>query len=274
MFKTLLRPHVTEVYPFGTRLSFSIRQKLLQGIVSTGIKNVEIGSLNTLKDPHCNQLVKDSSDYLKRNLAQEVSIHCSSTKDLNHFLQLRKSLEPSSLAVNTVILNLYAPVAFNAHDQATAFKNFQDIGMMAKLNHLKVKAQIHFAFVCPYEGQVSPTLVAYLTQRFKLQVGANTVVFTDLTGHCKPQNITDLLSEVLPIYPASNIGIQFSDSLLLKDNLKVCFQNNVYRFQTSLLGHRGIVSTDKMTYILRNEGFDMNIDDWLVSLSDELTELK
>jgi hydroxymethylglutaryl-CoA lyase len=88
---------------------------------------------------------------------------------------------------------------------------YADICARALASGLRVRGYLSTAFGCPYEGAVSPSRVADLSERL-LQMGVFEVAVSDTIGIAHPAQVAQVLEPILSRIPVERIALHFHDT--------------------------------------------------------------
>jgi hydroxymethylglutaryl-CoA lyase len=88
---------------------------------------------------------------------------------------------------------------------------YADICARALASGLRVRGYLSTAFGCPYEGAVSPSRVADLSERL-LQMGVFEVAVSDTIGIAHPDQVAQVLEPILSRMPVERIALHFHDT--------------------------------------------------------------
>lgn len=76
---------------------------------------------------------------------------------------------------------------------------------------LWVRAYVSTAFVCPYEGMITPAQVTPVVQDL-LAMGVDEISLGDTIGHATPDSVARLTETLLPILPIPRMAYHFHDT--------------------------------------------------------------
>ena len=134
---------------------------------------------------------------------------------------------------------------------------------------LWVRAYVSTAFVCPYEGLITPAQVAAVVQEL-LALGVDEISIGDTIGHATPDSVARLTEALLPILPLPQMAYHFHDTRgTALANVLMALQYGVAIFDSAAGGVGGcpfapgaagnLASEDLLT-MLQGMGIDTGID--------------
>ena len=131
------------------------------------------------------------------------------------------------------------------------------------------RAYISTATHCPFEGEQDPDWVAHLTETL-LEWGADTVYLGDTIGKATPAHIERLLTDVLKVASANQIGVHLHDTYgQALANTVVALDHGIALMDTSAgglggcpyaPGATGNLATEDLLYLLDGLGIEHGID--------------
>ena len=118
--------------------------------------------------------------------------------------------------------------------------------MLSKLdsgNKHHIKGYISCIGDCPFEGNVNVENVVITIKKFE-ELGVDEVCIADTIGTLRPEKLNNILKESKKFYDHSKLSLHLHTENELttnvwKENLKVSINNDVFKFDTSLLGIGG-----------------------------------
>lgn len=88
---------------------------------------------------------------------------------------------------------------------------FDDVIPHARAAGVAVRAYVSTVFGCPYEGDVAPAATVALMRQLR-DMGVYQVSLGDTIGVANPQQVEDVLGQVLAVAPAPEIAVHFHDT--------------------------------------------------------------
>ena len=134
---------------------------------------------------------------------------------------------------------------------------------------MAVRGYVSTAFVCPYEGLITPAQVAPVVQEL-LALGVDEISLGDTIGHATPDSVARLTEALLPILPLPRMAYHFHDTRgTALANVLMALQYGVSIFDSAAGGVGGcpfapgaagnLASEDLLT-MLQGMGIETGID--------------
>jgi hydroxymethylglutaryl-CoA lyase len=149
-----------------------------------------------------------------------------------------------------------------------SFTTYRHVCDAARAAGLRVRGYLSTAFGCPYEGAVSPAVVAALTARL-IDLGVFEVAVSDTIGIAHPGQIPGVLEAVLARVPVDRIALHFHDTRgTALANVMASLEFGVATFDASAgglggcpyaPGAAGNLATDDLIYMLNGLGADTGV---------------
>jgi hydroxymethylglutaryl-CoA lyase len=122
---------------------------------------------------------------------------------------------------------------------------------------------------CPYEGAVSPKVVADLSKRL-LDMGCYEISLGDTIGVGTPGTISKMLDEVIKVAPVKKLAVHTHDTYgQALANILCSLDYGIRTFDSSIAGlggcpyapgAKGNVATEDVVYMLHGSGYDTGIN--------------
>jgi hydroxymethylglutaryl-CoA lyase len=149
-----------------------------------------------------------------------------------------------------------------------SFATYRQVTDAALAAGLRVRGYLSTAFGCPYEGPVSPTVVATLTARL-IELGVFEVAVSDTIGIAHPGQIPAVLEAVLARVPVGRLALHFHDTRgTALANVMASLDFGVATFDASAgglggcpyaPGAAGNLATDDLIYMLNGMGAETGV---------------
>lgn len=150
-----------------------------------------------------------------------------------------------------------------------SIERFLPVMELAKQDGMPVRGYVSCVAGCPYEGDVSPEMVANVTQRL-FELGCYEVSLGDTIGAGNPDTITAMLDAVLSVTSADKIAGHYHDTNhKALDNINASLDKGIRTFDSAIgglggcpyaPGAKGNVSTSAVVQLLHEKGFETGID--------------
>ncbi|MBP2279296.1 hydroxymethylglutaryl-CoA lyase [Psychrobacter sp. PL15] len=158
---------------------------------------------------------------------------------------------------------------------------FAPVAAAAKAQGIKVRGVISCTVGCPYEGDIDPSQVAYVTKRL-VEIGAEQIGIADTIGVGTPLKVQRALQAALEYVDIAAISGHFHDTYgQALSNTLAALQMGVREFDTSVAGLGGCpyakgatgnVATEDVVYMLHGMGIRTGIDlEKLVSAGERIS---
>jgi len=149
-----------------------------------------------------------------------------------------------------------------------SFATYRQVCDAARAAGLRVRGYLSTAFGCPYEGAVSPTVVATLAARL-IDLGVFEVAVSDTIGIAHPGQIPAVLEAVLARVPVDRIALHFHDTRgTALANVMASLEFDIATFDASAgglggcpyaPGAAGNLATDDLIYMLDGLGAETGV---------------
>ncbi|MGP4788026.1 hydroxymethylglutaryl-CoA lyase [Psychrobacter sp. 1Y11] len=163
-----------------------------------------------------------------------------------------------------------------------SIERFAPVAAAAKAQGIKVRGVISCTVGCPYEGEIDPSQVAYVTKRL-VEIGAEQIGIADTIGVGTPIKVKKALQAALEYIDIEHISGHFHDTYgQALSNTLAALEMGVSEFDTSVAGLGGCpyakgatgnVATEDVVYMLHGMGIKTGIDlDKLVVAGERISE--
>lgn len=150
-----------------------------------------------------------------------------------------------------------------------SIERFAPVAAAAKAQGIKVRGVISCTVGCPYEGEIDPKQVAYVTKRL-VDIGAEQIGIADTIGVGTPIKVQRALQAALEYIDIAALSGHFHDTYgQALSNTLAALQLGVSEFDTSVAGLGGCpyakgatgnVATEDVVYMLHGMGISTGID--------------
>jgi hypothetical protein len=174
---------------------------------------------------------------------KKVSVNVHNISDISTCVEFRSK-------VKEVVVNYCVPSSF-----VTDRVKCKALSEIAKSQGFQVKAQLHFAFSCPYEGVLSPDQTMDAMTYCQNEIGSDSIMLNDTANGAEMIDYYCFLYRCAGRFDMKNVGVQFGGARDLKENLDMFLNAGVRNFQGSVFGSDHFaVGTDKLCYTLESMG--------------------
>jgi hydroxymethylglutaryl-CoA lyase len=149
-----------------------------------------------------------------------------------------------------------------------SFATYRQVCDAARAAGLRVRGYLSTAFGCPYEGAVSPAVVATLTARL-IDLGVFEVAVSDTIGIAHPGQVPGVLQAVLARVPVERVALHFHDTRgTALANVMASLEFGIATFDSSAgglggcpyaPGAAGNLATDDLIYMLNGLGAETGV---------------
>jgi hydroxymethylglutaryl-CoA lyase len=120
-----------------------------------------------------------------------------------------------------------------------SLERFAPVFARARTEGLWVRGYISMAFVCPFEGEITPSATAELAARL-LEMGSDEVCLADTIGSATTDRTAAVLDTTLPLVPAERLALHMHDTYgKAVDNIDVAYEHGVRVFDAAAGGLGG-----------------------------------
>ncbi len=163
-----------------------------------------------------------------------------------------------------------------------SIERFAPVAAAAKAQGIKVRGVISCTVGCPYEGEIDPSQVSYVTKRL-VEIGAEQIGIADTIGVGTPIKVKKALQAALQYIDIEHVSGHFHDTYgQALSNTLAALEMGVSEFDTSVAGLGGCpyakgatgnVATEDVVYMLHGMGIDTGIDlEKLVVAGERISE--
>ncbi len=257
-------------------IHFEQRLELLNRLVQSGFKSIEVGSC--VSPRWVPQMDKSTDLYAALEKPEQVSFSLlvPNIKGLEAALQVGCK----EIAVFTAASESFAHKNINCSIDES-FVRFEPIFALAKQHNIKVRGYVSCVVDCPYEGAIDPQKVAMTAKRL-FDLGCYEISLGETIGTATPIRVRQMLQACLDVIPAECIAGHFHDTYgMAIANIAESLNQGIRIFDSSIAGLGGCpyakgatgnVATEDVVYLLEQSGFQTGIDiSVLLSAGDFIT---
>jgi hydroxymethylglutaryl-CoA lyase len=146
---------------------------------------------------------------------------------------------------------------------------FKEVIKQAKMQGLNVRGYVSCVLGCPYEGEISPSQVAYVANAL-FEAGCYEISLGDTIGVGTPHKATKMLKECTRLIPIEHLSVHFHDTYgQALANIYACLQEGVQVIDSAIAGLGGCpyakgasgnVATEDVLYLLQGLNLKTGID--------------
>lgn len=160
-----------------------------------------------------------------------------------------------------------------------SIQRFIPVLALAKQHNVRVRGYISCALGCPYEGNIHPDKVRFVTQKL-LDLGVDEICLGDTIGVGTPKQTKILLHEILTLLSVSKLAMHFHDTYgQAIANIFAALECGVNQFDSSVAGLGGCpyaggasgnVATEDVLYLMHGLGIQTGVDIFKVVSAGEM----
>ena len=236
--------------------------KIADALLAAGVDHLEATSF---AHPKWVPQMADAEAIMTRLPKGEGRVYSALT--MNH---LGQSGSPVTRSVGVVIT---ATDTFNRKNINMSFDEALveciEIIERARTDGRHVRGYIGAAFVCPYEGRVSPDVVLDIAEKFA-DAGVDELGVADTIGAANPSQVKSMMVSMVNNFGADRVGLHLHDTQgLAVANSWAALEAGIRRFDSSIgglggcpfaPGAKGNVATEDLVHLFEGCGFDTGID--------------
>lgn len=256
-----------------------IKFELIEGLIDAGIKKLEATSFVS---PKWVPQMGDNSELMQLiNQARHPEV-CYSVLTPN----MRGFEGALKFAADEVVIFGSASETFSQKNINCSIdesiERFAPVAAAAKAAGIKVRGVISCAVGCPYEGEIAPSQVAYVTKRL-VDIGAEHIGIADTIGVGTPIKVQNALKAAMQYIDVKDISGHFHDTYgQALANILTSLSLGVAQYDTSVAGLGGCpyakgatgnVATEDVVYMLHGMGIDTGVDlDKLIHVGQRISD--
>lgn len=164
-----------------------------------------------------------------------------------------------------------------------SLQRFTPVVRRAKAEGFWVRGYLSMAFVCPFEGRISPTQTSDLAGRL-LELGCDEICLADTIGSATPDQVGSTLDATVRQVPAQSLALHMHDTYgRAVDNIDIGYEAGIRVFDSAAgglggcpfaPGAAGNLSTQRLLHHLDRRGIPHGVDSQAVQRAlDELFSL-
>jgi len=152
---------------------------------------------------------------------------------------------------------------------AESIERFRPVMAMATAAGVSVRGYLSTAFVCPYEGDITPSAAGNVVRQL-FDLGVDEVSIGDTIGAASPRQVHELLDELADDIDPAHLAMHFHDTRgTALTNVLASLERGISIFDASAgglggcpfaPGATGNLATEDLVYFLERMGIDSGID--------------
>ncbi len=244
----------------------AVKQALIEDLIAAGVKKIETTSFVS---PKWVPQMGDNSDLMTALMPSRsndviYSVLVPNMRGFENAIVHR----PDEVVIFASASETFSQKNINCSiDESIA--RFAPVAAAAKAQGIKVRGVISCTVGCPYEGEIDPSQVAYVTKRL-VAIGAEQIGIADTIGVGTPIKVKKALQAALEYIDIEHISGHFHDTYgQALSNTLAALEMGVNEFDTSVAGLGGCpyakgatgnVATEDVVYMLHGMGIYTGID--------------
>ena len=216
----------------------------------------------------------DASEVMKGITRKDEIKYTVLTPNLKGY-QLAKSAQANEIAIFAAASESFSQKNINCSIDES-IRRFEAVIDQANKDRVPVRGYISCVVNCPYEGEVTPNIVANVAEKL-FALGCYEVSLGDTTGKGTPYTIGVMLDNVLKIAAPNKFAGHYHDTNhRALENIEVSLEKGIRRFDSAIgglggcpyaPGAKGNVDTSEVVKLLKQKGFYTGIDEDRLNLA-------
>ncbi|MBM3230025.1 hydroxymethylglutaryl-CoA lyase, partial [Candidatus Parvarchaeota archaeon] len=244
-------------------LSVADRAAWIRELAKSGVDEIEVGAFVSPK--WVPQMVDSDKVFaLVKDLQPQIKLTCLVPNEQG--MQQAVAAGVKRVAIFTAASETFTQKNINC-SIAESFARFVPVLKLAQKNSIEVRGYISTAFVCPYDGVISPEKTQIVLQRF-LDLGVSEISIGDTIGKATPQSVAALMALLQPMVQNHKVDLamHFHDTYgMAIANVAESLRWDVRHFDASAgglggcpyaKGASGNVATEDLLYFLQAMGYE------------------
>ncbi len=248
----------------GKTLSVDERLQLIEGLLNSGIRHIEVGSFVS---PRAVPQMAGTGELFGRLSLRNEATYSALVPNLRGY-EFARAAGACSIAVVLSATETMNQRNINMSlEQTTAV--CAELMQRAREDGIESRAYVAVAFECPFEGLTSPAVVELLTRRM-FDAGAGKVIVADTIGAANPRSVQRVLERLTDLDAASRLSCHFHDTRgMALANVLAALEFDVREFDSSIgglggcpfsPGASGNLATEDLVLMLQSMGLYTGID--------------
>ena len=252
--------NVKEFIPTEKKLEF------IDALLSTGIRELEVTSFVSPKAiPQMSDATEVAKAVKRRHPETELTALVPNLRGAQN-----------AIAAGVDVLSIVFSCS-ESHNMANIRRTVQqsldgldDIIALAKENGTKVCVSLTTAFMCPFEGRISPSRVVDIVEKVRAKSGVEMMTLAETIGTCPQREFTETLKAVKPSLEGMPTYLHIHNTYgFAMMNTKCALDEGFNKFDTATgglggcpfaPGAAGNAATEDIVYMLESMGVKTGID--------------
>lgn len=241
----------------------SVKVELIERLVSTGIRHIEATSF---VNPKWIPQLADAVDVLNQLHREDDVVYSALVPNLKGLERARQT------GIREIAVFMSASESHNKSNINKTIEEtypvLQEVVEAAIAEGMRVRGYVSTAFGCPYEGEVSLSAVARVTEKL-LRMGVYEVSIGDTIGVGTPGRVKERFISLIEQFGAARLAGHFHDTRgtgLV--NVYAALEAGIRTFDSSIAGLGGCpyapgasgnISTEDLVYMLHGMGIETGV---------------
>ena len=256
-----------------------IKFELIEGLIDAGINKLEATSFVS---PKWVPLMGDNSELMQLiNQSRKPEVCYSALTPNMRGFENALAFSPDEVVIFGSASETFSQKNINCSIDES-IERFAPVAAAAKEAGIKVRGVISCTVGCPYEGEIAPSQVAYVTKRL-VEIGAEHIGVADTIGVGTPIKVQNALKAAMDYIDVKDISGHFHDTYgQALANILTSLSLGVAQYDTSVAGLGGCpyakgatgnVATEDVVYMLHGMGIETGVDlDKLVYVGQQISD--
>lgn len=256
-----------------------IKFELIEGLIDAGINKLEATSFVS---PKWVPQMGDNSELMQLiNQSRQPEVCYSVLTPNMRGFENALAFSPDEVVIFGSASETFSQKNINCSIDES-IERFAPVAAAAKEAGIKVRGVISCTVGCPYEGEIAPSQVAYVTKRL-VEIGAEHIGVADTIGVGTPIKVQNALKAAMDYIDVKDISGHFHDTYgQALANILTSLSLGVAQYDTSVAGLGGCpyakgatgnVATEDVVYMLHGMGIETGVDlDKLVYVGQQISD--
>lgn len=256
-----------------------IKFELIEGLIDAGINKLEATSFVS---PKWVPQMGDNSELMQLiNQSRQPEVCYSVLTPNMRGFENALAFSPDEVVIFGSASETFSQKNINCSIDES-IERFAPVAAAAKDAGIKVRGVISCTVGCPYEGEIAPSQVAYVTKRL-VEIGAEHIGVADTIGVGTPIKVQNALKAAMDYIDVKDISGHFHDTYgQALANILTSLSLGVAQYDTSVAGLGGCpyakgatgnVATEDVVYMLHGMGIETGVDlDKLVYVGQQISD--
>lgn len=249
-----------DIIPTADKVAF------IDALSTTGLTEIEVGSFVS---PKAVPQLADS-DAVFQKIVRRPGVTYTALVSNEQGWERARAVAVQKIAVFTAASETFTQRNIRSTVRES-LERFRPVIAEAKREGMVVRGYISTVIHCPFEGAIEPSSVVEVMHRL-LHLGVDEISLGDTIGRAAPNNVRQLLDEVLPHIERSRLSLHFHDTygLAVANVLTAWEEYGIEAFDASAgglggcpyaPGASGNVATEDVVYALKASGAAVPVDE-------------